>query len=288
MKYIKIIFTITPDTETAREIVSELAADAGCNSFIEENGKWVGYCQKNLFDENCLKEQCANFPMSETSISYVVNDVEDKNWNEEWEKNGFSPIIIKDRCVICSAADVQSVAEKITADLQPLIVQIVPQQAFGTGQHETTQMMVEQLLNEKLVGKSLLDCGCGTGILGIVAKQLGAEKVCAYDIDDWSVRNAQSNATLNDTTIDIKEGNRNVIKDFKQTFDVILANINRNILLEDMDTFVANLNPQGKLFLSGFYAEDAQILEEKALSLGLQLCHQQTLSDWCCLVLQRV
>ena len=169
----------------------------------------------------------------------------------------------------------------------PLIIRIDPKQAFGSGTHETTQMIVAQLLGMDLKGKNVLDCGCGTGILSIVAGKCGARKVCGYDIDEWSVRNTIENAATNNVVLEVKEGNRQVISDFNEKFDVVIANINRNILLADMPTFVEAMKPQATLILSGFYEEDVALLEEKAVSLGLKKNQCQANRSWTCLTFHR-
>ena len=170
---------------------------------------------------------------------------------------------------------------------EPLLVRIDPKQAFGSGTHETTQMIVSQLLEMNLNGTKVLDCGCGTGILSIIAAKCGAETVCGYDIDEWSVRNTIENAEANNVSLEVKEGDKQVIEKFSEKkFDVVIANINRNILLADMPSFVEAMKPQGYLILSGFYEEDVALLEEKAISLGLRKSQQRSNHRWVCLTFQ--
>ncbi|WP_028896046.1 50S ribosomal protein L11 methyltransferase [Prevotella sp. HUN102] len=285
MKYLQITFQITPDSEIARDILTSLASEAGCESFTEEGGSWVGYAQEKLFQDEMLKAYCENFPIPDTKIAYTIKEAENRNWNEEWEQNGFSPIIIDDRCIICSSKE-ENPFELLTENTikEPLVVRIDPRQAFGSGTHETTQMIVSQLFDEDLRAKSVLDCGCGTGILGIVAAKLGAATVCAYDIDEWSVRNTEDNAKLNGVEIQVLEGDKHITSNFDGQFDLVIANINRNILLNDIETFRVKLKQDGKLILSGFYTEDAAILEQKASTLGLHLCQQRENHNWCCLI----
>ena len=288
MKYLQITFKVSPDTELVHELLVAMAGEAGCDSFYEEEDMVKGYCLEDVFDEQTLKEGISNFILPDTKIEYKVEKAEDKNWNEEWEKAGFAPIIINDSCVICSVKEEnpQTLIENVESN-SPLIIRIDPKQAFGSGTHETTQMIVAQLLGMDLKGKNVLDCGCGTGILSIVAGKCGARKVCGYDIDEWSVRNTIENAATNNVVLEVKEGNRQAISDFNEKFDVVIANINRNILLADMPTFVEAMKPQATLILSGFYEEDVALLEEKAVSLGLKKSQCQANRSWTCLTFHR-
>ncbi|WP_077195942.1 50S ribosomal protein L11 methyltransferase [Prevotella ihumii] len=288
MKYIEIKFKLTPDTDLARELLIAMAGEWGCDSFAEEEAYVTGYCLEDLFEEENIKQGIDNFILPDVEISYEAKKAEDKNWNEEWEKSGFKPIVINNRCVICGSNEENPLAllsENI--DTPPLVVRIDPKQAFGSGSHETTQMIVTELLNTDLTDKTVLDCGCGTGILSIVAAKCGSKKVCGYDIDEWSVRNAIENASLNNVKLEIKEGNKQVINAFNSKFDIVIANINRNILLADMDRFAATLAAKGTLILSGFYKEDVELLEEKAATLQLEKCRLVENQQWCCLVFQR-
>mgnify|MGYP002734392003 FL=1 len=159
--------------------------------------------------------------------------------------------------------------------------------AFGTGNHETTRMIVSTLLNMNLYKMRVLDCGCGTGILGLVASKLGASEVVGYDIDEWSVENAKHNAQLNGVdNLEVYFGNASVINHISGVFDVVLANINRNILLEDMKSFRGVLNEGGYMILSGFYEEDIPVLLEKAKEFGLYESGRRTDNNWACLVLK--
>lgn len=288
MKYLQITFKVSPDTELVRELLVAMAGEAGCDSFSEEEDMVKGYCLEDVFDEQTLKEGISNFILPDTKIEYKIEKAEDKNWNEEWEKAGFAPIIINNSCVICSVKEEnpQVLIENAEGN-SPLIIRIDPKQAFGSGTHETTQMIVAQLLGMDLKGKNVLDCGCGTGILSIVAGKCGARKVCGYDIDEWSVRNTIENAATNNVVLEVKEGNRQAISNFNEKFDVVIANINRNILLADMPTFVEAMKPQATLILSGFYEEDVALLEEKAVSLGLKKSQCQANRSWICLTFHR-
>ena len=289
MKYKKVIIQIQPWSLTAADLTAALAAEAGCESFEDHDEQLFAYAQADLLDTNMLRTLFCDFPMSDVTIDFEVDDAEDKNWNEAWEQEGFDPIDIDGKCIICDARRSESVFPHSMGaapdNASPLIIPIEAEQAFGTGTHETTRMIVSTLFNIELTDKRVLDCGCGTGILGIVAAKLGAQEVVAYDIDEWSVRNTEHNARLNEVNIHVWEGDANILSHISGYFDLVLANINRNILLADMESFASVMLPNSILVLSGFYEEDAPLLLEKAVSLGLYEAKRKTDSNWCCLVL---
>ena len=196
--------------------------------------------------ENTLQ----NFPIPDVEITFTASNVEDRNWNEEWEKAGFDPIIIDNQCAIVCGNKLEDANHQQDIDSIPTKIVIDAKQAFGTGTHETTQMIVSLLLNQNLTGKRVLDCGCGTGILGIVAAKYGAKEVVAYDIDEWSVNNAQHNAELNEVELDVLEGDKRVLSHVNGVFDFVLANINRNIILEDLSAFVSVMTTNSRIILS--------------------------------------
>lgn len=288
MKYIQVKFTAEPDSQDVRDIIAALAAEVGFDSFTDEPDGLVGYCQEDLFNKETLTEIIQSLPIPDVKVSFEAAKAEDKNWNEEWEKAGFDPIIIDDRCaIICKNMEEDATATYPQHEKIPMKIAIDAQQAFGTGTHETTQMIVSLLLNQDLKEKRVLDCGCGTGILGIVAAKCGAKEVVSYDIDEWSVRNAEHNAELNGVELDVLEGDRRVLSHVSGVFDVILANINRNILLEDIDEFVSVMTTESKIILSGFYEQDAEAILQKANELGLKENQRLLNHDWCCLLLER-
>jgi ribosomal protein L11 methyltransferase len=178
----------------------------------------------------------------------------------------------------------------LPSDIKPQTsIEIDAHLAFGTGTHETTRMMVGQLMSLELECKRVLDCGTGTGILGIAALKLGAHEAVGYDIDEWSADNARHNAVINmvDSQFTSLLGDASILKEVNGVFDVVLANINRNILLNDMEAFVEKMAPHSTLLLSGFYEQDIPMLEEKAASLGLKKQTQQHDGDWACLMFVR-
>ena len=288
MKYIQVKFTAEPDSQDVRDIIAALAAEVEFDSFTDEPDGLVGYCQEDLFNKETLTEIIQSLPIPDVKVSFEAAKAEDKNWNEEWEKAGFDPIIIDDRCaIICKNMEEDATATYPQLEKIPMKITIDAQQAFGTGTHETTQMIVSLLLNQDLKEKRVLDCGCGTGILGIVAAKCGAKEVVSYDIDEWSVRNAEHNAELNGVELDVLEGDRRVLSHVSGVFDVILANINRNIILEDIDEFVSVMTTESKIILSGFYEQDAEAIIQKANELGLKENQRLLNHDWCCLLLER-
>ena len=286
MKYIQVKFSAEPDSQDVRDIIAALAAEVGFDSFTDEPDGLVGYCQEDLFNEETLTETMQNLPIPDVKVSFEAAQAEDKNWNEEWEKAGFAPIIIDNRCaIICKNMEEEVAATYPQLETIPMKIVIDAQQAFGTGTHETTQMIVSLLLNQDLKEKRVLDCG--TGILGIVAAKCGAKEVVSYDIDEWSVRNAEHNAELNGVELDVLEGDKRVLSHVSGVFDVILANINRNIILEDIDEFVSVMTTESKIILSGFYEQDTEAILQKANELGLKENQCLLNHDWCCLLLER-
>ena len=190
MKYLEFTFHTTPCTEIVNDVLSAVLGEAGFESFVEQTDGIAAYIQKDLYNETVLKEALADFPLPDTQVEYAYQEAEDKDWNEEWEKNFFQPIVIGDRCCI------HSTFHKDTPKTEYEIL-INPQMAFGTGHHETTSSIISELLNADLKDKSVLDMGCGTSILAILASMRGANPVTAIDIDDCCVNNSKDNIILN-------------------------------------------------------------------------------------------
>ena len=273
MKYFEVIFTTAPCNETVNDVVSALAGEIGFESFVEWENGVQAYVQQSLFDEEALKDMVTNFPLPDTQISYEIKEAEDKDWNEEWEKNFFQPIVIGDRCCI------HSTFHKDTPHTEYEIL-INPQMAFGTGHHETTSSIICELLDADLQGKSVLDMGCGTSILAILASMRGANPVTAIDIDDWCVNNSRDNIQLNGIdNITVELGDAHLLEG-REPFDVIIANINRNILLADMDRYAVCMQKGSELFMSGFYVQDIPVIREKAESLGMTFVHHREKNNW--------
>ena len=287
MKYLVAKFKIATSEDllqVCKDLLADSAAEAGFESFEETQEGLEAYVQKELFDKDALDASIADFPIEGTDISYTIEDAEDKDWNEEWEEQGFDPICVNDQVLIYDAKHPEL---HPTTSPDHIEIGIEAKLAFGTGNHETTRMIVSTLLNMNLYKMRVLDCGCGTGILGLVASKLGASEVVGYDIDEWSVENAKHNAQLNGVdNLEVYFGNASVINHISGVFDVVLANINRNILLEDMKSFRGVLNEGGYMILSGFYEEDIPVLLEKAKEFGLYESGRRTDNNWACLVLK--
>ncbi len=273
MKYLEFIFRSTPSNEVTNDVLSAVLGDTGFESFVEQSDGLAAYIQKDLYNEETLKAALADFPLPDTQIDYTWQEAEDKDWNEEWEKNFFQPIVIDNRCVIHSTFhhDVPKTEYDII---------INPQMAFGTGHHETTSLIIGELLDSDLAGKRVLDMGCGTSILAILARMRGASACTAIDIDEWCVRNSLENIALNGVDhIDVHQGDASSLAE-KGPFDVVIANINRNILLNDMRYYVARMAPGASLYMSGFYVDDLPVLQAEAERNGLHLDYHREKNRW--------
>lgn len=280
MKYNKISFLIGAESQLLQDACDVLAAmlgDCGFETFEYTDNGMTGYVQQQMFDEDAMKEIIAEFPFDGVSVEYTVEEAEDKDWNEQWENEGFAPVSVGG-CIIHDG-------RHLPPEDTEVMVEIDAKLAFGTGNHETTRMIIDQLMHTDLSGKRILDCGTGTGILGILAMKRGAKIVTAYDIDEWSADNARHNAVINGIldNYDVLLGDSSVLDGVNLVFDLIIANINRNILLADMPRWTALLSDDGQLLMSGFYHSDTAILKEKAATLGLVTADEVTDGEWACL-----
>ena len=281
MKYLELTFHITPYNEAAADVLTALLADVGCDTFLPSDTGLTAYILQDAYDEVAIRDAVsstlATFPVTvpedspippvtvpEDSpeglrITFTAAPAPDENWNATWEaEHHFEPITLPDG----------------------QLLQIIPRQAFGSGEHATTRLMLGLLSDlAPLADTTVIDAGCGTGILGIAALKLGAAHVFAYDIDEWSVRNAQDNYALNGCEAEIALGDASCLAAAPQA-DILLANINRNILLADLPAFASHLKPAGHLLLSGFYEADIPVLTDAATALGLTLCNTRSDGDW--------
>jgi ribosomal protein L11 methyltransferase len=315
MKYYEVDFTITCPADIlsdVSDVVAALAGEAGFESFTPSAHGLCGYVQQDAFNAAALDAVLGQLPFDNgVSVTYTVLPADEADWNAPWEQEGFQPIEIGSSLVI---HDGRHLPQHESAD-DTLMIEIDAKLAFGTGNHQTTRLMCNALLDLPLSNHTLLDCGTGTGILSILALMRGASQAVAYDIDEWSTDNTRHNAVINhvddrltvlcgDSTVlggnsTVLGGSPAEVSAASQAgstttpdvspagFSLVLANINRNILLQDMPRFVSVMAPRATLILSGFYESDCALLESKAQSLGLTLTATKTDGDWACMVFQR-
>ena len=269
--YIGYDFKVTPlhSRSVGIEILIAELGYAGFESFVETEDGVTAYIQKEEWNESILQDvQILN--SEEFKIEYEFNEIEQTNWNEEWEKN-FSPIVVDNLCTIRAPFH-----EKPTTKYDIIIE---PKMSFGTGHHETTYMMIQYILNNDFTNKSVLDMGCGTGVLAILAEKKGAKILDAIDYDNWCYLNSLENVERNNCeNITVIEGDASVLAGKK--YDIIIANINRNILLNDMATYVSCLNKNGVLFLSGFYNDDIPVIQEACENQMLKFAEKLERNHW--------
>lgn len=284
MKYFELSFDLTPNNEAAADVLAALLADVGCDTFVPTYSGITAYILQDLYDEAAIRSIIDTFPLPDASISFTCTEAPDENWNAIWES--------------------EHVLEPITLP-NGRSFRIVPRQAFGSGEHATTRMMISLLSSLNVNRCLVIDAGCGTGVLSLAAIELGAAHVYAYDIDEWSVRNTEDNFRLNgygpspyqgfspestyvtDTyPVEVVQGDVSCINACPAV-DIVMANINRNILLADMPAFAAKLKPGAHLLLSGFYESDIPLLTKQAASLGLHLITTLADNEWRALLFDR-
>ena len=272
--YLEFNFKIQPAQPWSEILMAELI-HIGFDSFTEERDGILGYVQKEEFREEDLKELWL-MNHEEVKISYSSQEMPNINWNEEWEKN-FSPINIDNKVLIR--------AEFHESQNIPYEIIIQPKMSFGTGHHPTTHLMIQQMLDMNFENKTVLDMGCGTSVLAIFAKQQGAGKTVAIDIDEWSVENSIENAARNSVELEISQGTAENLG--SENFDIILANINRNILISDIPTYVSVLNSGGQLLLSGLCFFDVDDILEVCTAQNLTLKKKLQREEWVSLLLEK-
>jgi ribosomal protein L11 methyltransferase len=266
--YIEFQFTVNPPQPASEILIAELSY-AGFESFVENEEGVTAYVISEEFDEEAFAGLHI-LQSDEFEITYTTQEIEKVNWNIEWEKN-FNPIIIDNQCSVRAPFH-----EKPETEFDIIIE---PKMSFGTGHHATTNMMLQFILNSDLEGKTVLDMGCGTGVLAILAEMKGAKSVDAIDIDNWCYLNSMENVVRNNCElISVYEGAAELLEG--KHYDMIIANINRNILLEDISKYSECLNPGGELFLSGFYIEDIPAIEEECNLNGLKIEDELEQENW--------
>ena len=271
MDYYELFFTTHPTEDYQQDLLIDALAGIGFDTFEEVEGGFKAYISEADFDKEALEENLALYHEI-FSFSYEVNIIPQKNWNEVWESN-FSPIQIRDKVYV--RATFHGCKPEF-----PFEIVIDPKMAFGTGHHETTFMMMDLMLDTGFAGKDVLDMGCGTGILAILASKLGAKDITAIDYDPTCYDSTIENSTLNHIgNIKAICGSREIIPDVQ--FDIILANINRNILLDQMERYGEVLKNGGEIYFSGFYeSPDLEIIKEKASKYGLTYVDHKKTKDW--------
>lgn len=280
MKYLQFTFTLTPSSCDLQDVLAAVLAEAGFDSFeTAENGisPMNAYIKQSEYDESQLNEVLASFPIENIKISYTYHEAEDRDWNALWEQNYFQPLIVDGRCVVAGTMhhDVPKAEYRIIID---------PRMSFGTGHHATTSQMLSELLQTEVCDRTVLDMGCGTGILAIMAKLRGAKNVLAIDNDEWCVSNTLDNIAFNAVNdIEVKLGDADILSPIP-CFDIILANINRNILLADMQKYVRAMLPGALLFTSGYYTDDLPVLKSCAEEHGLTFVRTREQDRWACSV----
>ena len=269
-EYLNVVISCHPDyTEI---LVAELSV-AGFDSMMETESGLEAYILKDDFNEADVTALQERYP--EAGLSYQVDKVIERNWNEEWEKN-YDPIRVDDDILVRATFHEPDPSVKYE-------LVINPRMSFGTGHHATTYLMLKSQLDIDHAGKKVLDAGCGTAILAVMAEKLGASEVLAYDNNAWSTENAPENIELNSCShVKIQEGIISTI-DANPPYDIILANINRNVLLEEIPAYVSHLSDGGTLLLSGFYTEDESQIQETAEGAGLQLQSKRERNNWSCM-----
>ena len=275
MNYYELSFTYTSPIEVSiiNDVLASELGEIGFESFTENENGLQGYISDQLYDVKTLQEKLADFPLDNVKIQYTETWMESKDWNEEWEKNYFKPIRIGNDCII--RASFHTPEPDFTYDII-----IDPKMAFGTGNHETTYLMLSEMLKLDLQGKELLDMGCGTAVLAILARMKGAGRVVAIDIDEWAYNNALENIRLNGTNdIRVALGGAEQIPAFG-LFDLVFANINRNILLNDIRHYTTCMKPGAFLYMSGFYKEDIPVIEAECSRNQLIISSYTEKNNW--------
>lgn len=275
MNYYELKFTYESPVETT--VISDILAaelgEIGFESFTESEDGLLAYVSDSLYNVKALQDKLKEFPLENVAIHYTAQEVEGKDWNEEWEKNYFKPIRIGNDCIIRA-----SFHEPEPGYTYNIVID--PKMAFGTGNHETTFLMISEMLKLDLEGKDLLDMGCGTAVLAILAKMKKAGKVVGIDIDEWAYNNALENTRLNNTEdIQVALGGAEQIPAFGQ-FDIVFANINRNILLNDIKHYTECMKPGALLFMSGFYTQDIPFIREECERNGLIILSHAEKNNW--------
>ena len=262
MRYIFADITISPYSEVASDILTAMLAEAGYDSFEQTDNGIKAYIRRDDFCQSCLDSTLDDIYLPDIEFTYSIHELEEKDWNEEWERNSFDPILERE-----------------------FGIRLNPRMAFGSGSHETTYQITSLILSEDFSNQRVLDMGTGTGVLGIAMAMRGAEQVVAIDIDPFSVENAKENFSLNNiNNVEILLGDSSAIQG---QFDTIVANIHKNILIADLPTYTRHLAPQGTLFLSGFFTDDIPDMQQAAIANRLSVRQTVEKNGWVVMKLTR-
>lgn len=278
--YTEVRIEFSPCSETLTDTAAALLADAGFESFVPDEKGLTAYIPKSCYNP-ALRDCLEALPWTDISVSWSATEIEGQDWNHEWEKNYFKPIIVGDRCVIHSSfhTDIPVCEYDIVID---------PKMAFGTGHHSTTSLILNRLLQMDMSGKKVIDMGTGTGILSILAAMRGASEVTGVEIDEPAWENAVDNCRLNGVeNIVMIHGDASSLAAIPYKADVFLANINRNVITHDIASYCASMAAGATILLSGFYEQDVKIVRDAAEATGLSYIGYTTMNDWACVELRK-
>lgn len=302
MKYFEVTCKIQPFSEVAADLFSAALSEIGFESFSQTEDGLMAYVQQSVWDEDKMQEAIRSFFLPDVGISYSLAEAPDEDWNQVWEEEGFQPVVVGDDVVV---HDVKH------TDVPPALydILITPRMAFGTGSHETTRLILRTLSQLNMQDKFVIDAGTGTGILAIMAIKRGAKHVFAYDIDKWSVENTKDNLLLNhiktitgsplqeekqeasllrksvEQSVEVAVGDSSVLEGQPEA-DLLIANINRNILLQDLPRFASAVKKGGQMILSGFYLSDVPVLEAATAQHGFSLLQTESEGEWAMLLFE--
>jgi ribosomal protein L11 methyltransferase len=269
MSYVELTVTIAPKEQGSEVLIAELS-ELGFESFVDAEQGFVAYISNSMFDKNAVELLLQNYSTL-FKIDSHSKIIEQQNWNQEWESS-FQPINVDGKCIIRAPFHTPDKNYRYE-------IIIEPKMSFGTGHHHTTQLMIQKLMKLDIAGKSVLDMGCGTGVLAILASKMEANPITAIDTDEWSYENSIENLQKNNiNNVLVHKGNAEILAG--KVFHTILANINKNVLLADMEVYSKSLEKNGNLVLSGFFETDVPELTKKAESIGLHLLDKVTNEQW--------
>lgn len=270
--YVETVFKITPFNRDVADLLTAFLGENGYEIFQDTEDGTTAYIRETLYNDAIVGSAIEAIPIKTSKVTYSSRNIPGEDWNRKWINESFTPVIVENECIIHSPC--QKIEKAVRYDIR-----IHPVMAFGSGHHQTTHMMIQHLLEDFRPGESFLDMGCGTGVLAILASKMGAGSVTAVDIDEMAYENCRDNMALNSVPdMEVILGGSSAVAGRK--FDVVAANINRNILLSDMPEYARTLNSGGRLYLSGFFVEDTEILKKSAAENGLEYKNCNSMGEW--------